>query len=489
MVETAVPRIAEDRPANRLVDLSCAHFIGIGGSGMLPVARVCAERGFAVSGSDQRTSAGLKELARLGVCVYTGHAAEHVPADATAVVFTHAVGEDNPEILEARRLGIPVLHRSTALDSLMGTHSAPIAVMGTHGKSSTSGMLAFALARMGQSPSYVIGADLGAPCSGGHAGEANGVFVAEVDESDHTHIGMSMRVAVITNIGFDHPENYSEEDDHVNAYEECVRAGLHEAGALVLDADSSGARELAARLALAGDGPRVVTLGRSASADWRLVDMASEGGRSTAVLRGPGGREFDLALLVPGTHQLHNAAAVIATLDTLGQDCDQGVEQLLYFDGVQRRMTPAAEMAGETAGVLAYDSYAHHPDEVSADLAAARSLVGQGGRVITVFQPSCKSRLNWFDIDFAKALAGCDEVVLTDSTDGVSRAMLEVLSARTVEAGGSARHLVLDRAKAAKQAAQMARPGDVVVLMGPGDIVASGQVLQAALEELDSAAA
>ncbi|MFD7939020.1 UDP-N-acetylmuramate--L-alanine ligase [Streptomyces sp. NPDC059755] len=484
MVETAVPRIAEDRPANRLVDLSRAHFIGIGGNGMLPVARVCAERGFAVSGSDHRISAGLKELARLGVCMHTGHAAEHVPADATAVVFTHAVGEDNLEILEARRLGIPVMHRSTALDSLMAAHSAPVAVMGTHGKSSTSGMLAFALARMGQSPSYVIGADLGAPCSGGHAGAANGVFVAEVDESDHTHIGMSMRVAVITNIGFDHPENYSEEDDHVNVYEECVRVGLHEAGTLVLDADSSGARQLAARLALAGDGPRVVTFGTSASADWRLVDMASEGGRSTAVLRGPGGREFDLALLVPGIHQLHNAAAVIATLDTLGQDCDQGVEQLLYFDGVQRRMTLAAEMAG----VLVYDSYAHHPDEVSADLAAARSLVGQGGRVITVFQPSCKSRLSWFDIDFAKALAGCDEVVLTDSTDGVSRAMLEVLSARTVEAGGSARHVVLDRAVAAEQAAQLARPGDVVVLMGPGDIVGSGQVLRAALGELDSAA-
>ncbi|GAB7102066.1 UDP-N-acetylmuramate--L-alanine ligase [Streptomyces phaeofaciens JCM 4814] len=485
MVETAVPRITEDVPADRSVDLSRAHFIGIGGNGMLPVARVCAERGFTVSGSDNRTSERLKELARLGASVHTGHAAEHVPEDATAVVFTHAVAQNNSEILRARRLGIPVMHRSTALNSLMATHTAPIAVMGTHGKSSTSGMLAFALARMGQSPSYAIGADLGTPGSGGHASGANGVFVAEVDESDRTHIGMAMRVAVITNIGYDHPENYSEEGDHVNAYEECVRAGLHEDGTLVLDADSSGARELAARLALAGDGPRVVTFGRASSADWRLVDVASDGGRSTAVLRGPGGQEFDLVLLVPGAHQLHNAAAVIATLDALGQDCDQGVQQLLCFDGVQRRMT----QAGEAAGVRAYDSYAHHPDEVSADLAAARSLVGPGGRVITVFQPSCQSRLDTFDAGFAKALAGCDEVVLTDSVRGVTPAALRILAARINQAGGSARHQVPDRAEAAGRAAQMARPGDVVLLMGPGDIVGSGQILRAALGELVSVAA
>ncbi|WP_328371014.1 Mur ligase domain-containing protein [Streptomyces sp. NBC_00445] len=179
MTETAVPRIKPDVSTAGSVDLSRVHFVGIGGAGMLPVARVCIERGFAVSGSDARPSEGLKELARLDVAVRTGHASGHVPSDATAVVFTHAVGEDNPEILEARQRGIPVVHRSTALNSLMAAARASIAVMGTHGKSSTSGMLAFTPARMEQNPSFVVGADLDVPGSGGRSGK-RGFFVAEV---------------------------------------------------------------------------------------------------------------------------------------------------------------------------------------------------------------------------------------------------------------------------------------------------------------------
>ncbi|MFD3842466.1 glutamate ligase domain-containing protein [Streptomyces sp. NPDC058642] len=253
---------------------------------------------------------------------------------------------------------------------------------------------------------------------------------------------------------------------------------------LILGIDSPGCRELASRLAMPGDGPRVVTFGTSASADWRLVDVSGEGGRSKAVLRGPGGSEFDLALRVPGTHQFLNAGALV-TLHTVGQDCDQAVEQLFYFDGVMRRMTSV----GETAGVRVYDSFAHHPDEVSADLAAARSLAGPDCRVVTVFEPLCQSRFVVFDLDFAKALAGSDGVVLTDSTSGVSRATLEALSARIAEAGGSVRLVALDRAEAAVCAANLAWPGDVVLLMGPGDVVESGEVLRAALNELDSAAA
>jgi UDP-N-acetylmuramate--alanine ligase len=255
MAETAVPRIKPDVSAAGPVNLSRAHFVGIGGTGMLPVARVCAERGFTVSGSDAHASEGLKELARLGVSVHSGHAAEQVPEDATALVFTHTIGEDNPEIREARRRGIPVVHRSAALLALMTADRATVAVMGTHGKSSTAGMLAFTLARMGQEPSYVVGADLDVPGSGGYAG-TGGFFVAEVDESDRSHIGTSMHVAVITNIGHDHPENYAEEADHVDAYEQCVRIGLHENGTLILNADSPGCRELASRLAMADDGPR-----------------------------------------------------------------------------------------------------------------------------------------------------------------------------------------------------------------------------------------
>ncbi|MFF3406696.1 UDP-N-acetylmuramate--L-alanine ligase [Streptomyces sp. NPDC002742] len=481
MAETAVPKITPSVSAGDPVDLRRAHWVGIGGTGMLPVAQVCAERGFTVSGSDVRSSEGLEELTRLGVRVHAGHAAGHVPADATAVVFTHAVGEENPEIGEAQRRGIPVVHRSAVLNALMADRTA-VGVLGTHGKSSTAGMAAFALRRMGQSPSHVVGADLDGPASGGHAGEGP-LFVAEVDESDRTHIGVSLQVAVITNITHDHPENYASELDHVDAYEECVRLGMRPGGTLVISADSPGCRELVSRLVMAGDGPRLVTFGLSSSADWRLTDLASAGGRSTAVLHGPGGLEFDMALRVPGVHQLLNAAATIAALHTLGQDCDLAVEQLRYFDGVRRRMTPA----GEVAGVRVFDSYAHHPDEVRADLAAACTLLDDPGqRVITVFQPSDQSRLDAFGAEFGTALAGCDQVVLTGNAR-VHEGALRVLAGFIERVGGVARFVETKRADAVVCAASEARPGDLVVLMGSGDLVESGRVLRAALAEMVAA--
>ncbi|MGW4291057.1 UDP-N-acetylmuramate--L-alanine ligase [Streptomyces sp. NPDC004673] len=470
MVETAVPRIRPDLSA-RPLDLSRLHFVGIGGIGMLPVARVCAEQGYTVSGSDVRTTEALGELARLGVRVYAGHRAGHVPADASAVVFTHAVAEDNPEIVAARELGLPVVHRSAVLNALMEAHARSVAVMGTHGKSSTAGMLAFALARAGREPSYAIGADFDVPGGGGHQGNLSGTFVAEVDESDRSHVGMGMHLAVVTNVAWDHPENYSSESDVVDAFEQCIRLGLHERGTLVLGADSAGARELASRLR--NDGPRLVTFGFSPGADWRLGEPSTQGRHTRSVLRGPHGGTYELVLRTPGTHQLLNAAAAIATLDVLGVDCDEAVEQLGYFDGMARRMTAA----GEVAGVRVYDSFAHHPEEVEADLAAARALAGQG-RVLTVFQPSGALRLELFGDGFATALAGSDEAVLTDSTSSIVGA-LEALSEQI---GGVSRGVVPDRAEAAALAASAARPGDVVVLMGTGDITEAGQVLRAALD-------
>ncbi|WP_053708076.1 UDP-N-acetylmuramate--L-alanine ligase [Streptomyces sp. NRRL B-3648] len=476
MAETAVPTITPDLSAGGPIDLSRVHFVGVGGTGMLPVARVCAERGFTVSGSDVRVTEALKALARLNVRVHTGHAAEHVPADATAVVFTHVIGPDNPEIRAARALGVPVVHRSTVLNVLMAAQPKKVAVMGTHGKSSTAGMLAFALARLGQEPSYVVGADLDVPGSGGHAGQGS-VFVAEIDESDRSHVGMNMDVAVITNVGYDHPEVYDDEDQVVDTYESGLALGLREGGTVVIGIDSSGGLELASRLVAAENGTGVVTFGFSTSADWRLTEVSTKGRGSSAVLVGPGEVGYALDLRTVGGHQLLNAAAAVITLHVLGQDCGQAVEQLRYFDGVVRRMTPAFE----AGGVRVYDSYAHHPDEVRADLAAARSVAREQGRVITVFQPSGPTRLTVFGRRFGEALAGSDEVVVTGSAQRFAVAGLETLSACIDAAGGTCRHVEPDRAEAAVLAASLARPGDVVVLMGPGDIAEAGQVLRTAL--------
>jgi UDP-N-acetylmuramate--alanine ligase len=481
MAETAVPQINPTVSAGELVDLSRPHFVGIGGTGMVPVARVCAEGGFVVSGSDVRRPQGLKALADLGVSVHSGHAAGQVPADATAVVFTHAVGEDNVEIREARRRGIPLVHRSAALNTLLASRTA-IGVLGTHGKSSTAGMLAFAMSRMGLDPSYVVGGDFGGPASGGHLGEG-AFFVAEVDESDRTHVGVGVDVAVITNIAYDHVENYSGEMDHIDAYEACVR-GIRPGGTVVLNIDSPGCRELASRLVLAGDGPRLVTFGVSSSADWRLEQASSAGGHSTAVLCGPGGLEFELAMRVAGVHQLENAAGAVAALHVLNQECDVAVEQLRYFEGVHRRMS----LAGKGAGVLVFDSFAHHPEEVSADLAAAHTLLNGEGRVLAVFQPSDQARLDAFGTEFAKALAGCAQVVVTGNARNVREGSLRELSETVGRAGGSA-SVVVTGDDAVMQAAGAARPGDVVVLIGTGDLVERGPLLTAMLAELAPAAA
>ncbi|MFB7085743.1 UDP-N-acetylmuramate--L-alanine ligase [Streptomyces sp. NPDC056296] len=473
MAETAVPRITPTATSG-LLDLSRVHFVGIGGMGMQPVAAICAQRGHIVSGSDARPSARLESLTRAGVQVRAGHHAENVWADTTTVVFTHAVAEDNPEIAKARELGIPVVHRSAVLNTLMAGHTS-VAVMGTNGKSSTSAMLAFSLARLGQNPSYMVGADLDVTGSGGRAGQGK-VFVAEVDESDRTHIGTRMDVAVITNIDYDHPENYADEAAYLAAFEDCVRAGLNANGTLILNADSAGCRKLADRLKHHSGGPQVVMVGSSAEADWRMSLAVTSGGRSRAVLRGPAGLTLDLALRVPGVHQLANAACAAVALHVLGQDLDQAVEQLRYFDGAQRRMTGA----GEERGVRVYDSYAHHPGEVRADLAAARSLLSDGGRIITVFQPSDAQRLAVFGGAYAVALSASDLTVLTDSTRGLPAPALETLLTQITAAEGSVRKVPV-RAEAAVHAAEVARPGDVIVLMGAGDLVESGLALKAAL--------
>jgi len=476
MAETAVPKIVPSVSAGEPVDLTRPHFVGIAGTGMLPVARVCAERGFAVSGSDVRTSEQVEELARLGVTVHTGHAGEQLPADATVAVFTHAIAPDNPEILAARERGVPVVHRSAALSALMTGHRA-VGVLGTHGKSSTAGMLAVTLSRMGQSPSYLVGADLEGPGSGGRAGSESGLFVAEIDESDRTLLGVGVDVAVVTNVGYDHPENYANAAEYVDVFEEFLRS-LGPDGIVVLNADSPGCRELESRLR-GGVGPQVVTFGESPSANWRLTQPASAGGRSSALLHGPQGREFYLGLRIPGVHQLLNAAAAMAALDVLGQDLDLAMEQLGYFDGVQRRMTSAGMMAG----VRIFDSYAHHPDEVAADLRAARSLAGEA-QVITVFRPTGQARLDTFGGGFGTALADSDAVVLVGDAGSISEASLGELALSIGQAGGTVLAVETAREAAVACTAGEAQHGDVVVLMGTGDLSECGLMLRRTLADL-----
>ncbi|MFD3945970.1 UDP-N-acetylmuramate--L-alanine ligase [Streptomyces sp. NPDC058579] len=458
-METAVPTIAPT-VLDAAPDLSRVHFVGVGGTGMLPLARVLAEQGLAVSGSDICTSAALDELGRSGVTVNCGHQAGNVPQGATAVVFTHAVAAGNPEVQEARRRGIPLVHRSTALNAAMAGRTS-VGVLGTHGKTSTAGMLAVVLARMGQDPSYVVGGELHGPASGGR-NAAGRYFVAEVDESDRTHLNVAVDLAVVTDVDHDHPENYADLAAHIDAYESFA-LGMRSEGTLVVNADSPAAQELVRRLTGARGDLRLVTVGFRADAQWRVGQVRTMGTRSTARLTGPRGAAYELALVVPGTHQLANAACAVAMADALGLDAAAFVAELGCFDGVQRRMTPA----GSVGAVRVYDSYAHHPTEIRADLAAAQSPAGVG-KVVVVFQPAGAARHHAFGDGFAEALAGADVLVLTGTGRGADEQLPEelVTHAAVVET---------DRAQAVLSALAITEPGDVVVLMGTGDLADHGQ--------------
>ncbi|HEX5569315.1 MAG TPA: UDP-N-acetylmuramate--L-alanine ligase, partial [Streptomyces sp.] len=402
------------------------HFIGIGGAGMSGIAKILARRGARVAGSDARESATAQALRALGATVHIGHAAGHLAADTTAVVVSSAIRDDNPELTAARERGITVVHRSDALAALM-TGTRPIAVAGTHGKTTTTSMLAVGLRTLGLDPSYAIGGDLDGPGTGAHHGDGE-IFVAEADESDRSFHAYAPEVAVILNVELDHHANYaSMEEIHLSfeTFVDRVRPG----GTLVISADHGGARELTARLrahraaapAQRAQEPkdlRIVTYGEAADADVRVLKVVPRGLTSevTVLLDGaaealPGHRagEITFTVSVPGRHYAHNAVAALAAGAALGVPAAGLAAALTSYTGVNRRLQPL----GEARGVRVIDSYAHHPTEMAADLEAIRSGA-DGGRVLVLFQPHLFSRTRELGTEMGQALALADASVVLD---------------------------------------------------------------------------
>lgn len=481
------------------------HFIGIGGAGMSVIAELFLARGRAVSGSDARGSATLDRLAALGAHVHVGHAAEHVTGAQTVVVST-AVRPDNVELVAARAVGIPVIHRSEAL-ALVAEGKDFVAVAGAHGKTTTSSMLALALAEVGADPSYAIGGEVVALGTGAHAG-AGRAFVAEADESDRSFLAYRPRVAVVTNIEADHLDQYASAADVEEAFEEFATR-IVPGGLLVACLDDPGAERLA-RLA-AGNGTRVRTYGRrgapsdladGAPAEGAPVEGAPAAGAlgadhvevvldrlhasgSVAHLtwhrRGAEPVRVLLDLAVPGAHNVLNATAAWAAGVDLGAPPDALAAALGRFTGTRRRF----EERGVAAGVRVVDDYAHHPTEVAALLAAARLAAGEG-RVLALFQPHLYSRTLSFATEFAQALTAADQVVVTgiygareDPRPGVTSALITDAMA-SLGAGSRARY-VADRLEAAGAIAALARPGDLLLTVGAGDVTELAEPILEAL--------
>jgi len=453
-------------------DVGPVHFIAIGGAGMSGIAQLYAERGIEVSGSDQADSPALRRLASAGIRTYVGHRASQI-GNARTVVVSSAVRESNPELAAAREKGLLVWHRSAALAALMLGRTA-VSVSGTHGKTTTSAMTATMLAAAGADPSYVVGAPLQASGSSAHLG-AGSTFVVEADESDGSFRQYPTSVAVVTNIEADHLDNWLTPEAYAAGFLQfCTSRTVR---AVVLDADDPGCRRLAAAL---HDGPRtVLTVGEREGADIRLSNVAEDGGTARATLTWPGGTA-ELVLAVPGRHNLHNAAAAFAVGYHLGLDPRLLLDGAERFAGTERRF----QLVADVAGVRIVDDYAHHPTEIAATLTAARAAAGTG-RVVACFQPHLYSRTRDFAIEFGRALAAADIVVLTDiyaareePMDGVTSELV-VTAAR--DAGADVRYVpALSDVPAAL--ADLALDGDLVLTLGAGDITTVGPALAGLLE-------
>jgi UDP-N-acetylmuramate--alanine ligase len=430
------------------------HFVGIGGIGMSGIAEVLLNLGYRVSGSDLRATEVTRRLGTLGGRIDTGHRAENV-AGADVVVVSSAVAADNPEVAAARARDIPVIPRAEMLGELMRVKDG-VAVAGSHGKTSTTSMLAQVCAAAGLDPTVVIGGKARAFGSNARLGFGE-VLVAEADESDGSFRHLFPMIAVVTNIDREHLDHYGDMARLREAFVDFANK-VPFYGVVVLCADDANAAGLAPDLL-----KRHVTYGLTAG-DHRgeILEAGAQGTRMRVSTRGRAAGEVKLA--IPGVHYAQNAMAVLAVADILGVPFAVSAEALGGFAGVDRRFS----IRGEARGVLVVDDYGHHPTEIAATVSGARLF---DRRLVVAFQPHRFSRTRDLLADFAPALARVDEVVLTDIYSA-GEAPLPGVSVEALlssfPAGSAVRHV--SRKDLVDALAASVRPGDLLLCLGAGDI-------------------
>jgi UDP-N-acetylmuramate--alanine ligase len=452
-------------------ELGAVHLIGVGGAGMSGIARILIARGTPVSGSDVKDSRTLAALRAIGARIYVGHDASQLNGADTVVVST-AIRPSNVELTEAQRRGLLVLPRAAALAAVMAGRRG-IAVAGTAGKTTTTSMLTVALQHAGADPSFAIGGDLNESGANAHHGSGD-LFVAEADESDGSFLLLSPYAAIVTNVEADHLDHYGTAeavDEAFSAFVDCV----DDDGFLVVGVDDDGGRRLAA--VARSRGVDVRAYGEAPDADFRVVDIALSGSASTFSIVTGDGRANPLTLRIPGRHNVLNAAGAYAMLSGLGVDEDVAAEGLASFSGTRRRF----ELKGVASDIRVFDDYAHHPTKLRATLTAART-VADGGRVIVAFQPHRYSRTAAFRLELADALGLADEVVVME-VYSAGEDPIPGATGATVAAGVP---LPPDRVEfepswtsVAGRVAARARPGDIILTLGAGDVTMLGpEILQ-----------
>jgi len=450
------------------------HFIGIGGAGMSGIAQVFHTLGYEVRGSDLKRSRYTRMLEASGMAVAFGHSPENLDRP-DAVVVSSAIPAHNPELAAAIERGIPVFQRAEMLAELMSMKRG-IAVAGTHGKTTTTSMIANTMELLELEPSFVVGGELNDVGSNARAGGGEWL-VAEADESDGSLLHLHPEIAVITNVELDHHSHYASLEDVIEVFKKFV-SGLPENGALVIW-DTPLLREIAK-----STHARVVTYGTDEGADYRATAVESNRVGTSYELTANSGT-YPVSLMVRGLHNVMNSLAALAVIDLIGVQPQAAAASLAKFSGAARRF----QVKGEAAGITVVDDYAHHPTEIAATLEAARS--GGWTRVIGAFQPHLYSRTRYLHDEFGRSLDNCDMAIITD-----------IFGAREEPEPGISGKLVVDSVLRWSPGANVAyipktrdivplllrelRPGDLVLTIGAGDIFKVGDDLLAALQRQES---
>jgi UDP-N-acetylmuramate--alanine ligase len=434
------------------------HLIGIGGTGISSIARVLLEKGYKVTGSDRILSPLALDLEIAGARVYEGHDASHIKG-ANIVVRSSAIPDSNVEVVAARQAGIPVLKRSEFLGTILRDHVG-IAIAGSHGKTTTTAMMAFCLNSMALDPSYIIGGISKDLSSNAHAGEGKH-FVIEADEYDHMFMGLNPEVVLLTNVEYDHPDCYPTPADYLQAFKEFIGT-IRPNGLLIACADFDHTAEL---ITSKPASVRVFTYGLSENADFRAVNCS---------VNKYGSYDYDMlfhsqnlckvSLQVPGEHNVRNSLAVLATILELGLPVEIAALNMHKFSGTGRRF----DIIGEANGVTFVDDYAHHPSKISATLAAAKTRF-PGRRLVALWQPHTYSRTKTLAADFIRSLELADLTVVTEVYP--AREPVEAFSSSELVAQmtGKEAYYCKTLDNAVELLEEKLLPGDVLLVLSAGD--------------------
>ncbi len=450
------------------------HFVGIGGIGMSGIAELLANLGYKVSGSDLQSSKITERLSSLGCTVFNGHNGDWIEG-ADVVVASSAIGRDNPEIQAARESSIPVVMRAEMLAELMRLKKYGIAIAGSHGKTSTTSMVSWIMARAGLDPTIVVGGKV--DCLGGNAKLGEGEFlVAEADESDGSFLKLSPVLEVVTNIDFEHPDYYADIDQVKDAFLQFIdKVPFY--GAAIICLDDEHIAEVLPQIS-----KRVITYGLTRQADVYAENIEFDNGRSRFEVYWAGELLGQVELLQPGLHNVYNSLASICVSLELEIDFAVITEALGSFAGVQRRL----QLKGEAAGITVIDDYGHHPTEIRATLSAIKQAWPEK-RLVVLFQPHRYSRTKGLFSEFQTCFHRADYLVMTDiyaaseePIEGIDS--LKLLEKIKQHGQRNTAHVAEVKELAATVRDQL-QPGDLVLTLGAGNIVRAGEDLLALLEE------